>query len=46
MSILFTVLILRIYYEKRPVKIVEPPTEAEIIEAAQKENWLWKDFPR
>jgi len=38
MSILFTVLVLRIYYDKRPVKAEEPPTEAEMIEASQRKT--------
>ncbi len=46
MSILFFLVLLRIYYDKRPVAVDKQPTEAEVIEAAQRENWLWKDFPR
>ena len=46
MSIFFALIILRLYFDMRPVAIDQPPTEAEAIEAAQRENWLWKDFPR
>jgi hypothetical protein len=45
-SILFTVLVIGLYYDKRPVTLDQSPTEAEMIQAAQRENWLWKDFPR
>lgn len=45
LSVLFALLILRIYFDSRPVA-VDKPTEAELIEASQRENWLWKDFPR
>ena len=45
MFILLAVLLFRIYHDNQPVAI-EPPTEAEIIEAAQREKWVWKDFPR
>jgi hypothetical protein len=46
MSVLFALIVIRIYYDKRPLASERPLTEAEVIEASQRENWLWKDFPR
>lgn len=45
MFVLFALLLFRVYHHNPPVAI-EPPTEAERIEAAQREKWVWKDFPR
>lgn len=45
--LLFSFLVLlRIYYDKHPVLVDQQAYEAEIMEAAQRNNWLWKDFPR
>jgi hypothetical protein len=46
LSTLFALVLIRIYYDKRPITADKQPTEAEVIEASQRENWLWKDFPR
>jgi hypothetical protein len=46
LSIFFFLILLRIYYHTQPIIAEPPPTEAEVMEAAQRENWLWKDFPR
>lgn len=46
MFVLLALLLLRIYHDKHPFAVDQPPTEAELIEAAQREDWLWKDFPR
>jgi hypothetical protein len=46
LSIFFFLILLRIYYETQPVEAEPPPTEEEVMEAAKREDWLWKDFPR
>lgn len=45
-SILFALVLLRIYYDKRPIVVEKLQSEADAIEAAQRQDWLWKDFPR
>lgn len=46
MSILFTLFLLSIYYDKRPIAIEKVQTEEDLVEASKRESWLWKDFPR
>ena len=46
MSILFGLLLLSIYFDKRPTAVDKAQTEEERVEASKRETWLWKDFPR
>ena len=46
MSIVFALLLLSIYYDKRPIAIDRFQSEDERVEAMKRESWLWKDFPR